>query len=59
MNLWVIGVRKNKTGNIRVDLFKTRIENDMKTFIYKYININNNIITDRSQYYFMWILFGG
>ena len=46
MNIWVIGARNNANGNIRVDLFKTRTENDMKTFIYNHINLHNNIITD-------------
>ena len=46
VKIWVIGVRNNKTGNIRVDLYKTRNENDMKNFINNHIKINNNIVTD-------------
>lgn len=54
MKVWVIGARNNKTGNIRIDLFNTRTENDMKTFIYNHINKNNNIITDGwSSYNFL------
>ena len=44
--IWVIGAKNNKTGNIRLDIFKTRNQNDLKIFIYNHINKNNNIITD-------------
>ena len=50
VKFWIIGARNNKTGNIRVDLFKTRTENDMKTFIYKHININNIIADSWNSY---------
>ena len=46
VKILVIGVRNNKTGNIRVDLYKTRNENNMKNFINNHIKINNNIVTD-------------
>ena len=38
--------RNSKTGNIRVYLFETRTEDDMKLFINSHIKPNNNIITD-------------
>ena len=40
---------------MRIDLFNTRIENDMKTFIYNHINKNNNIITDGWVLTIFWI----
>ena len=46
IKMWVIGSKNNKTGNIRVDVFKTRIENDLKNFINNHMQINNNIIID-------------
>ena len=46
IKIGVIGARNNKTGNIRVHLYKTRNENDMKNFINNHIKINNNIIID-------------
>lgn len=53
VKVWVIGARNNKTRNIRIDLFNTRTENDIKTFIYNHIK-NNNIITDGwSSYNFL------
>ena len=44
--IWVIGAKNNKTGNIRLDKFKTRNQNDLKIFINNQMNKNNNIITD-------------
>ena len=46
VKILVIGVKNNKTGNIRIDLYRTRNENDIKNFINNHIKINNNIITD-------------
>ena len=42
----VIGTKNNKTGNIRLDIFKTRNQNELKIFINNHKNKNNNIITD-------------
>ena len=44
--IWVIGAKNNKTGNIRLDVFKTRNEEDIKIFINNHIKKHNNIITD-------------
>ena len=41
----VIGTINNKTGNIRLDIFKTRNQNELKIFINNHKNKNNNIIT--------------
>ena len=43
---WIIGAYNNRTGNIRVDIFNTRTENDMRLFINNNLKKNNNIITD-------------
>ena len=44
--IWVVGARNNKTKNIRLDIFKTRNQEDLKIFINNHIKKNNNIITD-------------
>ena len=44
--IWVIGAKNNKTGNIRLDIFKTRNQKELKIFINNHINKNSNIITD-------------
>ena len=45
----VIGTINNKTGNIRLDIFKTRNQNELKIFINNHKNKNNNIITEDGQ----------
>ena len=42
----IIGAKSNKTTNIRLDLYKRRGEEKVKTFIYNQVKENNNIITD-------------
>ena len=49
--IWVIGAKNNKTGNIRLDIFKTRNQTDIKIFINNHINKNNNFISD-----FRWMV---
>ena len=34
----VIGAKNNNTGNIRLDIFKTRNQNDLKIFINNHMN---------------------
>ena len=43
---WVIGAKNNVTKNIRLDIFKTRSEEDCKLFIYNHVKPKNTIITD-------------
>ena len=44
--LWILGTKNNKTNNLRLDVFKSRTEEDCKRFIYNHIKPNNTIITD-------------
>ena len=44
--LWILGAKNNKTNNLRLDVFKSRTEEDCKRFIYNHIKPNNTIITD-------------
>ena len=44
--LWILGAINNKTNNIRLDVYKTRTEEDCKRFISNHIKENNTIITD-------------
>lgn len=44
--LWIIGAKNNTTNNIRLDIFKSRTEDDCKIFIFNHIKPNNTIITD-------------
>ena len=44
--IYIIGAKNNETCKIRIVVFKSRNEDDMKTFIYNYIRENNTIITD-------------
>ena len=44
--IWIVGAKNNQTCNIRLDVFKTRNEEDMKIFINNYIKEYNTIITD-------------
>ena len=44
--IWIIGVKYNETYKIRIDVFKSRNKEDMKTFIYNHIWENNTIIID-------------
>ena len=46
IKIWIIDAKNNKTGNIRVDIFKTRTKNDIKIFTQNHIKQNNNIISD-------------
>ena len=43
-NLWVIGAKNNVTLNNRLDIFKTKTEENCKLFIYNYIKPKNMII---------------
>ena len=49
--IWVVGAKNNSTGNIRIDVFKNRNSENLKTFIFNHIKENNNIITDGWQAY--------
>ncbi len=44
--IWVVGAKNNTTGKIRIDIFKIRNTENLKTFIFNHIKKNNNIITD-------------
>ena len=44
--IWVVGAKNNKTGNIRIDVFKTTTSEDMKMLIFNNIKDHNNIITN-------------
>ena len=43
-NLWVIGAKNNVTLNNRLDIFKTKTEENCKLFIYNYIKQGLDII---------------
>ena len=52
--IWIIGAKNNETSKIRIDVFKSRNQDDMKTFIYNHIRENITITTDRwSAYNFL------
>ena len=51
IKLWIIGAKNNITNNIRIDVFNTRIEEDVKLFIYNHIKPQNTIITDGWLFY--------
>ena len=36
--IWIFGAKSNKTTNIRLDLYKRRGEEKVKTFIYNHLN---------------------
>ena len=44
--IWIIGEKNNETCKIRIDVFKSRNEEDTKTFIYNHIRENKTIIID-------------
>ena len=46
IKFWIIGAKNNITNNIRIDMFKTHTEEDVKLFIYNHIKPQNTIITD-------------
>jgi transposase-like protein len=46
IKLWIVGAKNNITNNIRIDVFNTLTEEDVKLFIYNHIKPQNTIITD-------------
>ena len=50
----MVGAKNNEICEIRLDIFKTRTTENMKTFIYNHINPLNKIITNGwSSYHFL------
>ena len=44
--IWIIGAKNNEACKIRINVSKSKNEEDMKTFIYNHKRENNTIIKD-------------